>query len=209
MEAVLALFAGTGRAEGGDIQKAQNIMYAAWDADSQEEAVRLATEALAVCPECADAYNLLAETRARSIEEALDLYQAGVKAGERALGERVFEEDVGHFWGLLETRPYMRARAGVALCLWSLERHEESVDHDFDLLRLNPNDNQGVRWSLIAHLTELDRDGEASEFHDRNPETLGAAWTHTRASLLFRKSGDSKEACEARKAALDGNPCCS
>jgi hypothetical protein len=30
-----------------------------------------------------------------------------VAAGERSLGPKAFEEDAGHFWGILETRPYM------------------------------------------------------------------------------------------------------
>ena len=31
-----------------------------------------------------------------------------------ALGPRGFKQYAGHFWGFLETRPYMRARAGLA-----------------------------------------------------------------------------------------------
>jgi hypothetical protein len=33
------------------------------------------------------------------------------------LGKQAFEEYVGHSWGLLETRPYMRAREGLTVQL--------------------------------------------------------------------------------------------
>ena len=66
-----------------------------------------------------DAHVLLAEEVAKTLVEARRHYEAGVAAGERALGAQAFERDAGHFWGLLETRPYMRARAGLAECLWA------------------------------------------------------------------------------------------
>ncbi len=70
--------------------------------------VDLARQALTISPDCADAYLLLAEEAASSLEEARELLERGVAAGERALGPEPFEEDVGYFWGILETRPYMR-----------------------------------------------------------------------------------------------------
>ena len=72
----------------------------------------LARQALELWPDCADAYVLLAEN-AGSRPQALDLYQKRVKAGARALVPATFARDVGHFWGLLETRPYLRARLGL------------------------------------------------------------------------------------------------
>ena len=39
----------------------------------------------------------------------------GIAAGAEALGEINFQDDAGSFWGLLETRPYMRARHELAL----------------------------------------------------------------------------------------------
>ena len=70
----------------------------------------------------------------------------GLAAGERAVGRRVFVEDAGDFWLIFETRPYMRARAALAATLWRLGRREEAVEHQRELLRLNPRDNQGLRY---------------------------------------------------------------
>jgi len=90
--------------------EAQDLMYEAFDADGPARAA-LARRALAISPDCADAYLLLAEETASTAEEARALLEQGVAAGERALGPEPFEQDVGSFWASFETRPYMRVRA--------------------------------------------------------------------------------------------------
>jgi hypothetical protein len=92
-------------------------MYDAWESSSRKERIKLAREALSISPDCADAYNLLAEEEARSIEESKEFYRKGVEEGRHALEEKIFKEDGGHFWGYLPTRPYMRSRAGLIECL--------------------------------------------------------------------------------------------
>jgi len=52
----------------------------------------------------------------------------GMEVGRRALGGKIFEES-GHFWGMLETRPYMRARAGLMRCLWEEGKHDKAIGH--------------------------------------------------------------------------------
>jgi hypothetical protein len=111
------------------LKKAQDIIYDAWEAGDPKRRIALARKALEISPDCADAYVILVEDTASSLSESLDLYRQGVEAGERALGKDAFKDDVGHFWGILETRPYMRARAGLAGCLWGAGNHEEAIEH--------------------------------------------------------------------------------
>ena len=127
MEGVMRqLVPGTG-GPGTSLDVAQEIMYEAFEADSPRRQVALARKAIQTCPDCANAYVLLAE-HAETLDEALDLYEQGVAAGERALGEEGFRQYEGHFWGFLETRPYMRARQGLAECLRvSGHREEENT----------------------------------------------------------------------------------
>ena len=132
------------------LRKAQDILYDAWGETDSRRRIALARKALEISPDCADAYVVLAEETAGSLTEALNLYRQGVEAGERALGKDTFEEDAAHFWGILETRPYMRARAGLAECLWVSSKHEEAIQHYKDMLRLNPNDNQGICDTLMT-----------------------------------------------------------
>lgn len=143
------------------VGQAQQLMYDAWDAQGPKR-LKLAHKALDISKDCADAYVLLAEEAASNLEEAKEFYQLGMAAGERALGQQTFEEDVGHFWGFLETRPYMRARHGLAECLWLLGQHQEALAHYREMLVLNPNDNQGIRYELMLCLLE-EEDDEAVE----------------------------------------------
>src|SRR3989449_7579455 len=67
------------------IERAQELIYQAWEARGGRR-VRLARQALALWPDCADAYCLLAEETATTLQEARDLYAQALAAGERALG---------------------------------------------------------------------------------------------------------------------------
>jgi tetratricopeptide (TPR) repeat protein len=128
-----------------------------------------------------------------------------VSAGERALGPRVFEEEAGHFWDLVETRPYMRARFGLAQVLERLGRREEAMDHYRELLRLNANDNQGVRDLLLPVLLIAGRDDEAGALLDRYAEDAMAVCRYGRALVTFRREGDSSAARDHRRQALLAN----
>lgn len=187
------------------LRKAQDIIYDAWEVTDPKTRVALARKALEISPDCADAYVMLAEGTASSPTEALNLYRQGVEAGERALGKNAFEEDVGDFCGILETRPYMRARAGLAECLWASGKHDDAIQHYKDMLRLNPNDNQGIRDLLMPRLMEMGRDEEAEalfkEYHDDGM----ASWIYARALLDFRKTGDSEISRKSLAAAVKKN----
>jgi hypothetical protein len=74
-------------------ERAQAFAYQAWETPTDSEAAALARQALAIYPDCAEAYNVLAETDARSVEEACDFYRQGVDAGRRSLGEEFFAEN--------------------------------------------------------------------------------------------------------------------
>jgi tetratricopeptide (TPR) repeat protein len=207
MEAMLAAI-GRGSAHyPGDeaLLQAQDLMYEAFDARGARRAT-LAREALAISPNCADAYLLLAEETASSVEAARELLEQGVAAGERALGRKSFEEDVGHFWGLIETRPYMRARAALAETLWALNRREEAVEHQRELLRLNPNDNQGVRYRQAECLLWLERFEELDELFAAYEDDDAAAFGYTKALAAFRRQGDSAQARRLLAEARELNP---
>ena len=185
------------------LEEAQELMYEAWDASARRGRV-LAKKALDICPDCADAYVLLAE-EAGGPAEAAELFQRGVEAGERALGPALFKDEAGCFWGLMETRPYMRARFGLAQCLWALGNKAEAVSHYEELLRLNPDDNQGVRYLLAASLLELNDDDKLDKLIRRYDKESSAQWLYIRALSAYRKDGDSKTSRKVAKQAIKNN----
>jgi len=86
------------------------------------------------------------------VEEALACYERGIAAARaRRIGDP--EHYAGSFWLDVDSRPFMRGMHGKGLCEWRLGR-EEAVREIFqDMLRWNPNDNQGVRF-LLSDLDE-------------------------------------------------------
>ena len=175
------------------LDRAQELMYDAWEEPAPKRRAALAKQALEISPDCADAYVLLADETARTHGEAARLYEKGVAAGERALGLRTFADQAGHFWGLLETRPYMRARLGFAQELWAMGMHQPALDHYEAMLYLNPGDNQGIRYLLAGALAELERDDELEDLLEdpRFSDDGAAAWVFTRALLAFRRAGSA------------------
>jgi len=188
------------------VAEAQELIYVAWEERLPARRVALARQALTVSPDCADAYVILAEDEAETREEALAYYRAGVEAGRRALGEACFldPEIAGHFWAVLETRPYMRALEGLASVQERLGRTNEAIAHYRELLRLNPGDNQGIRYVLLRLLVRLDRDDEAKALLEEYEHDWSADWQYTSALLAFRREPGPR-ADEALKAALRMN----
>jgi tetratricopeptide (TPR) repeat protein len=167
--------------------------------------VQLARKAIEVFPDCADAWVLRAEETANE-ERALEFYRRGVEAGRRALGEAPFLEDVGHFWGIHRTRPFMRALAGLAGQLELLGKGEEALPCYLELLRLNPGDNQGVRYPAAALLATLQRDEDALEMCRRHQDERGPFWAYLAALLEFRRAADTEPAWRSAEIALRSAP---
>lgn len=175
--------------------RARDLLDRAYAARTNKEREKLARQAIEVDPDSADAYMLLGDL-ADSTKDAVHFFEQGVAAGERAIGPEIFREEVGQFWGFLETRPYMRARERLAHALWKIGRKEEAAGHLREMLRLNPGDNQGVRDALAPWLIELGRDEEAAKLLGEYDEPT-AANAYARALLSFRKHGDAPESRRA------------
>jgi len=139
------------------------------------------------------------------LEKAKDLYEKGAKAGEKALGPEIFEKECGYFWGIVETRPYMRARAGLAECLWFLGEYEKAIKHFTEMLHLNPNDNQGIRYLLINCLLEKGYNKDAKKLLHQFEGDISTTWLYSRALLIFRKERVNSKANKLLRKALNYN----
>jgi len=188
-----------------DLDRAQDLIYQAHEARSKTQMVKLARKALDISADCADGYVMLAELSAQTLAEAWALYEAGVRAGQRALGEE-FDELKGHFWGHIETRPYMRARMGLAVTLWNLGYLEEAADHMAAMLELNPNDNQGVRQLYITLLLELGDDKRMNTLLKQYPDDWSAYWKYGQALYAFKQKGAGGKADDLLSDAISYNP---
>lgn len=187
------------------LDEAQSLIYEAWNSQGPQR-VRLAHRALETCPDCADAYVILAEEEAQGRARALELFRQGVEAAERTLDPAVFRNSAGRFWEIMETRPYMRARLGLAECLWELGKKDEAVGHLRELMRLNPADNQGVRYILAQCLLETGADEELGDLLERFREDASPQIRYSHALWMFRHEGPGRKASALLAEAVASNP---
>ncbi|WHZ02361.1 hypothetical protein QNH48_26025 [Neobacillus sp. YX16] len=165
---------------------------------------KLAQEALKLDPNCVDAYVILADD-ADTDEEAMLLSKKGMEIGEKELGKAFIKENKGHFWGMLETRPYTRAKAAYADALRQLGDTLVAI-HEFEqLLELNPNDNQGICYILFGAYLEEGK-FEAAERLLKQYEVGTANGLYNKLLLELYKNGFSANAAKLLKEAKKANP---
>lgn len=147
------MFGGPAGGRGGKRNQAQDLAYQAMeaaDAGDAESALRLALDAVKLDSHCLDALTILAQVASKNQAELIEAMRAAVAAGEEDFGPSFFAENRGYFWGVIETRPYMRGRAYLAQLLLETGRIGEAAHEYEELLKLNPNDNQGLRYPLLG-----------------------------------------------------------
>jgi len=118
----------------------------------------------------------------------------------------VFERDVGHFWGIIETRPYMRACQGLAQVLWALGDLQGAAEQYQDMLRLNPNDNQGVRYELLECLLGMEDLKGVDVLFAQYDEDISASCLFTKALVSFLREGNIPKSRDALAEGMDVNP---
>ena len=167
------------------LQGAQDLIYRAMDCHNCYVREQLARQALEISQDCADAYNLLAEETADSSAQELELYTKAAEAGARALGGRL-KEWSGELWGHLKARPYMRAKAGIAHALWETGSRDQAEAAYHELLRLNKNDNQGIRYTLLAfHAEKNELEKMDTLISGWAHDDVAAEWVYTKALTAF------------------------
>ena len=76
-------------------------------------------------------------------------------------------EAVGHFWSIVETRPYMQQLLETTMTIVQVPTPlsvEAAVEYSMESLRLCPADNMGIRSRIPNFLLRLGRDAECYDF---------------------------------------------
>ncbi|MCC6400239.1 MAG: hypothetical protein IT227_05695 [Flavobacteriales bacterium] len=180
---------------GTEQEEAEELVYRAMDleGDDREE---LLMEALDLDPECIAAYHALGAAEHHPAI-AIAFYERGISLGAaRFESDEYIQENKGHFWGLTETRPFMRCLQGAADCQFFLGKVFEAMGMWFHMLELNPNDNQGVRYDLMLSLAGFG-DHEQFEQLDKQFEDDASAAAHfNRVLNLFTQHGPGPQALQ-------------
>lgn len=135
---------------------AERLVQAAVESQNESEAIPYFLRAVRLDPAVLDARLFLALTAGGPTEEFIEELQKLVALGEADLGAEFFAEHRGHFWALIETRPYIRVRARLAYELAHQGRTRDAIHHCEQILQLNSDDNQGLRYVLLGLYLEVD-----------------------------------------------------
>lgn len=185
-------------------EQAEELIYEAMGTIGGKR-VKLAKRALNLDPVCPDAYTILGE-EAPNVEQAIHYFAEGMVAGEQKLGKSFFKENKGMFWGLIETRPYMRATFNYAMMLSEVGKLAEAVEQYEKLIQLNENDNQGVRDVLFPAYLELREYKKAKELLEKYPEDFTATGTYNHVLLEYLTNGLSAKLDKLLRHARKTNP---
>jgi tetratricopeptide (TPR) repeat protein len=196
---------GVGRSPEDRRMIADRLFDASCDCRDEVMAIAYALRAVRLNPACLDARVLLAIAAGGPANEFIEELQAIMAVGEADLGPEFFKQNRGEFWGLIETRPYMRARHHLALELYKVGRVAEAIHHYEEMLQLNPGDNQGLRYWLLGHYLEVDDlDGARHLLKTYGDEPFAMfLWARVLERYL---SGDLIGAVEALQQARRQNP---
>ncbi|MFB5662292.1 SEC-C metal-binding domain-containing protein [Alteribacillus sp. HJP-4] len=181
-------------------EQAQLSLYEALLADDQAKIDKIHKKE----PDLPD-YYILKAIRAESEKEVAHFYSQAVAAGRKFLGSAFFKKNKGDFWGIVDTRPFMRAMYDYGIFLRGTENPGDAAEIFKEMLELNPNDNQGVRYELLPLLLEEKQLKEAKLLLKRYDEQ-SAFMLFDKAILEFLEHGATSTFRKRWKDATDFNP---
>lgn len=176
-----------------DIDYLYDLLEKADKAKTKKQKLIYLDEALKIEPENADILvekaQLVCKTTYDYIEELDKIIEIAANALKK---ENFFDEYYGEFWGVYETRPYMRARyERMRVCL-GLGMIKLAGEECKEMLKLCEGDNLGVRYALM-HIYAFFEDEEAAlALYDKYQEECGNMLMPL--SIIYYKKRDMQTA---------------
>ena len=187
-------------------ESADVFLDRAQEASSRKERLKWVRKAREMEPEHVDAALAEIEMTAKNpCEQEQRLFELQQKA-EKQLREQGFftKDDIGSFWGLVDTRPYMRVCHSYVMVLLVNRKMRLAVKECELMLRLCTSDNLGIRYTLIHIYARLEEEKAAQKFFKKCGEEWGTRFPLAMA-LLFYKIGKEVEARQYLQMLLDNN----
>ena len=178
--------------------EAYEILEEAQYAKNEKEAIKLAKKAYKKSSDCFDVILFQCDLEENVIKR-MKLLNDGLKFEKNRLtNEKYFDkENIGHFYGIFETRPYIRGLSIKAEYLLEEGKLRQAANICKEVLRLNENDNLGVRCLLMAIYATLEEEKSMLDLYKKYPEEdLEMLFP---LFAIYYKSGNDKKALEYLK----------
>ena len=153
------------------LDDAYELLEKAENTKSKTQAIKYAKEAYDMCPNCFDAILFQCDLEENGIKR-MKLLDDGLEFEKsRLTKEKYFDkENIGHFYGIFETRPYIRGLVNKAEYLLEEGKISQAENVCREVLRLNENDNMGARYLLMAIYATLEKENDMLKLYKKYPE---------------------------------------
>lgn len=154
--------------------ESDDYLEKAHQAEDLATAIRYADKAIELNPDNFDAKTFRIILRNDVFDRLKDL-DVILSQEEEKLRKEGYFNDEGHFWLIVETRPYMRGLTLKREILESLCRTTEAIEVSEKILKLCRNDNLGTRYHLISYYAMMENLKKALSLHKKygNEKSLG------------------------------------
>ena len=124
-------------------------------------------------------------------EMTIEDYQEYIDDFKKNVGDEFFKENEGNFWAIPETRTFMGCLFEQTLLFWQNNEKDKAINQLKYVLKLNPRDDQGVRYVLLAYLLELDMLEDAQSLMMSYGDDYSTYWSFCELLLDIKKQEDS------------------
>ena len=100
---------------------------------------------------------LVAAQVADDIDEAIEHIKMALMHAKKKIPKNVFKQLEGQLWLEYDARPYLSIKADLAHLYFLKEDYQAAVEIYSEILKLNTNDNQGIRYKIFPLLILLNQ----------------------------------------------------
>lgn len=109
---------------------------------------------------------------------------------KRLKDQEIYQRSKGNFWLDFETRPYMMLLQEYLSDLTECGIHNKAIQVGEEMLRLNKNDNLGIRFQLMPLYAKMCNEMKALKLYKRGADEQSSSHYLLPLALLYFKLGD-------------------
>ena len=184
---------------GKAIEKLDSIDPSDSDANNRGHALA----ATKIDPSCTDAWYALGQTY-ENPAKAKATYQKAIHLGKKefssliedglTLSEKGNPDEKSGLWGHHEARSFLMAYERLAELYASQDKLDQAIATYEEILRLNGNDNQGIRYTLLPMYLMHEPDAKIKKLLASYPDDSSPQWLFAHALYEFQKIYSHKAA---------------
>ncbi|MDD3339823.1 MAG: hypothetical protein PHS82_13325, partial [Lachnospiraceae bacterium] len=146
------------------------------NAETKAQALKFAKKALLLDPDNIDAKVMVTEITTEHPYEMVGKYQALIAYAKEVMDRKGYlnEETIGDYWGITETRPFIRLYSNYLNLLIECGMMRQAARIGEEIIKYNEGDNLGIRFMLMHIYAYLEDEKGMLELHhkyDKHEET--------------------------------------